>query len=271
METVSQVAENQELTQEQISNHEAEMIAKAESAEANSLAKDSNQFDDGGEQLLAGKYKTPEELEKAYKELEAKLGKPKEEADETKQGVEEAGKETLQEAPKTPEEAKELADSKGIDYDALNQEYLENGGLTEDTYKNLESKGLTRDVVDAYIAGQNALAQQEVAKLQSVVGGEQEFNAMVEWATENLTDQEKAVFNDSIMRKGSAEFAVKGLYARYKAEAEPTFVSGNSPVATSGNVYSSQREMMMDMASPRYRTDPAFRQQVADKVARSKF
>ena len=268
METVSQVAENQELTQEQISSHEAEMIAKAEGAEAKSLAKDSNQFDDGEEPLLAGKYKTPEELEKAYKELEAKLGKPKEEAEAK---ADEAKEEAVQEAPKTPEEAKQLADSKGIDYDALNQEYLENGGLTEDTYKDLESKGLTRDVVDAYIAGQNALAQQEVAKLQGVVGGESEFNAMVEWATENLTDQEKAVFNDSIMRKGTAEFAVKGLYARYKAEAEPKFVSGNSPVNTSGNVYSSQREMMMDMASPRYRTDPAFRQQVADKVARSKF
>lgn len=269
MENLSQQAENQELTQEQISNHEQEMIAKAEEAEAKSLEKDGNQFENGVEEepLLAGKYKTPEDLEKAYKELEAKLGKQDEKP--TEEDTKET-KDTETEAPANEEEAKELAESKGLDFSELNAEYADNGELSQETYKRLADAGIDEATVNAYIQGQEALAQQNVTKLQNSIGGEENFNSMVEWAADNLSEAEKNSFNKMVSDEASAEFAIKGLYARYQAEAEPRLLDGNSP-ATGNSGYQSQREMTRDMADPRYRVDPAFRKMVEQKIARSKF
>lgn len=256
---LSTSTENPELTEEAVVSHEQAMISKAEGAEAKSLEKDSDQFgNQPEEQLLAGKYKTPEELEKAYKELEAKLGNPKEEPNEEPKDV-----------PQTKEEAENKVQEAGLDFSKLNEEYAQAGSLSEETYKTLESKGIDKKTVDAYIAGQEALAQQEVAKLHKSVGGEQEFSAMIEWAASNLDEGEKAKFNKAVENPDVAEFAIQGLYARYRADSGPNFVSGNTTQTSSG--YQSQREMMKDMASPQYRTDPAFRKAVEAKIARSKF
>lgn len=260
METVSQTVENQEITQEQISSHEAAMIAKADGAAEASLKKDSDQFtsDDNSEQLLAGKYKTPEDLEKAYKELEAKLGNQNKEEKQV-------------EAPTpTSEEAEKQVTEAGLDFSALNQEYADNGELSADTYKSLESKGIDKATVDAYIAGQEALAQQNVARLQASIGGEAEFNSMVEWAADNLSEAEKATFNKAVSSEDMAEFAIKGLYARYRAEAAPRLLDG-SPNGATTTGYQSYKEMTRDMANPLYKTDAAYRKSVEQKIARSKF
>jgi len=264
METITQTVENENTTAEEVQSHEQQMIAKAEAAEAKSLEKDSNQFGNNSEEenLLAGKYKSPEELERAYKELEAKLGKTEE-----TEGKPEETKEEPKEVPETKEEAKEVVEEAGLDFTKLNDEYAEAGELSEETYKNLEAKGIDKATVDAYIAGQEALAQQEVSKLQNSVGGEAEFNSMIEWAMDNLDDSEKKSFNKAIENQDAAQFAIQGLYARYKAEAAPNFLQGNTASTTGG--YQSRREMIADMATPQYRTDPAFRKAVEAKIARS--
>lgn len=244
--------------------YEAEMVAKAEGAEEKALEKDSDQFEGlkEEEQLYAGKYKSPEDLEKAYKELESKLGQQTKE--DTKE--EPAAEPTIE----TQEEAKDLVETKGLDFTELNSEYAENGKLSDETYKKLADAGITKETADAYIAGQEALAQQNVAKLYNSVGGEEQFNAMVEWAAENLSEAEKNSFNKLVTSQDTAEFAVQGLYARYKTQAEPKLLDGN-PTATSNGGYQSSREMMVDMSNPKYRTDPAYRKMVEMKVARSKF
>jgi len=264
--TVSTSTENPELTSEAVASHEEAMIAKAEGAEAKSLEKDLDQFgNEPQEELLAGKYKTPEELEKAYKELEAKLGNSKE-TEETKDTEESTEPEDV---PQTKEEAEAKVEEAGLDFSKLNDEYAQAGELSEDTYKALEAKGIDKKTVDAYIAGQEALAQQEVAKLHQSVGGEEEFTSMIEWAADNLSDADKAKFNKAVENPDVAEFAIQGLYAKYRADAGPNFVTGSTTSSTSG--YQSQREMMKDMASPQYRTDPAYRKAVEQKIARSKF
>ena len=62
---------------------EAEAIARLEGGQTDSL---SNYNEDGTEkqELLLGKFKTQEDLVKAYKELESKLGQPKAEPETTK-------------------------------------------------------------------------------------------------------------------------------------------------------------------------------------------
>jgi hypothetical protein len=108
--------------------------------------------------------------------------------------------------------------------------------------------------------------------MMSLAGGEEQFNDMLAWANENLTPGEQKAYNDAVLSEGSAEFAIQGLYARYRqAAGAPNFVNTQNTPASTNGAYQSQREMMVDMANPKYHKDPAFRKMVQQKVARSKF
>ena len=180
----------QEQNQPQLSEHEQAMVDKVNQNEEKvqtelSPDADIKPLEEGGEEkLFAGKYKSVEDMEKAYKELESKLGNNKQEEVPTEQP--------------TQEEAKQEAEAKGVDFDALTKEFTDNGQLSEDTYKDLEGKGISKDVVDNYIAGQQAILQANVTKLQSIAGGEEGYTDMINWASNNLSADEQAAFNETL-------------------------------------------------------------------------
>jgi len=63
--------------------------------------------------------------------------------------------------------------------------------------------------------------------------------------------------------------AIQGLNARYRSEAEPSLLQGGTGTVSSGGRFESNAELTAAMSDPRYSKDPAYRQQVADKLARS--
>lgn len=136
------------------------------------------------EELILGKFKTAEDLQKAYTELEKKLGQPKDTPAETPKEAE------------VPKEAEGLI--KPDDFTTFSEEFNKNGSLSEDTYKSLEKKGLSKDVVDAYIEGQKALAENKANKLLNYVGGADRYNSMVEWARTNYTSEQSKSFDEAL-------------------------------------------------------------------------
>ena len=228
---------------------------------------------DGGEKLLAGKFKTPEELEKGYQNLVTLLGK---------QGkVDDKGNPV--EPPKAdpkpntivpgidPAAASAVVSEKGIDYNALVSEFVEKGALSEETYKALDGRGIPKEMVDQYIAGQTALAANQQAEVFSVVGGVDTYDKMIKWAGSALSPAEQKAFNESLNGSMDAvKWAVQGLHAKYTAAVgqNPNLVQGDAP-SVGGSVYASRQEMTADMADPRYAKDPAFRKMVEDKLRRS--
>ena len=242
--------------EEQQAQHEQDMIAKVDEHEGK--VDDSMKTDQ--ERMLAGKYKSVEELEKAYEHLQKKMG----------QG-EESAEAPAQEPAPSVDEAKEVAAEAGIDYSALESEYQENGNLSEDTYKSLEERGIPKNMVDAYIAGQEAIVSTTINKMYDIVGGETQYNDMIQWAQESLSESEVAAFNSSLTSTEATEFAINGLYARYKAEQGPNFIQGQQSRSSTSGGYNSKAEMMREMADPRYGKDPAFRAEVQRRVALSSF
>lgn len=204
---------------------------------------------------LAGKFKDAKELEKAYLELQKKLG---------------------DKAPteKQAEAAKDDA-SKVIGPDALNdyvQEFRRDGALSENSYDTLKKMGFGKEVVDAYIEGQRAVAEKQAETVYNMVGGKESFTKVLEWAAANLDAGEQEAFND-IMGSGdmkAATFAVKNLAARYEVENKtPARIEGKPTGAQVG--FRSTSEMVAAMNDPRYANDPGFRQEIARKIALSKF
>lgn len=212
-------------------------------------------------QWLPEKFKSPEDLAKAYAELESKLGKPA----ESKQADPNA-------QPSTDQVKDELA-TKGLDLSEFSQEFNTKGELSAESYDKLEKAGYPRNIVDQYIDGQKARAALYESEVKSVAGGDKSFSEMVEWAKANLNPTEISAYNAAIDSgdPNIAKLAVAGIYQKFSAArpAEPNLFKGATSASGSADVYESIAQMQKDMASPEYKTDPAFRAKVAQKLSRS--
>jgi hypothetical protein len=212
---------------------------------------------------LPEKFKSVEDMAKAYSALESKLGKSQQE-EETTEEVEVSGQESASDVA-------QLLDDKGLDFDVFQQEYAENGGLSEDAYQALQEAGFPRSMVDSWVAGQDALAAQMTSEMYDVAGGGEQYAQMVQWAADNLPDNEVNAYN-ATMESGDPNMirlAVQGLNARYRSEAEPTLMQGGTGAVSSGGRFESTAELTAAMGDPRYAKDPAYRQSIADKLAKS--
>ncbi len=177
---------------------------------------------EGGEQpLLAGKFKDQGELEKAYLELQQKLGEPRDEVQTTEDEGEPA-----------EQEQEEVSD---------------------------EPEG-------------EVLSEAQAEQLMEMVGGEKAYNSMLQWAGQNLSKEEIEMY-DSVMGKGdpsSIFFAVQALNNKYSdaVGSDGQMLTGRSAANTNA-AFRSQQELVAAMADPRYDRDPAYRQEVMQKLENS--
>ena len=232
------------------------------------------------EGLLAGKYKDAAELEKAYVELQSKLGekgnKDSGETGDTKDSSEVESEETTEETEETPQAspAAELITS-------ASEEFSEKGELNAETLEKFSSMS-SRDLVNAYMEIQKNspdlaepaadISDASVNEVKNFAGGEQAYESMVNWASQNLDSKSIEAF-DSIVNTGSVDaikLAVSGLRTQYENANgyEGQMYTGKAP-KTSKDVFRSQAELVQAMSDRRYDRDPAYRQDVIEKLERS--
>ena len=212
---------------------------------------------------LPEKFKSAEDMAQAYAELEKKLGQaPKEDTEESEQVEEKAEDDEEQTEENTSEAYKAVAEA--------SKEFFENDGqLSEETYNALEKAGLPRDLVDSYAAGQQALLSSEEGQIKSVAQGN--YDAMAEWANENLPQEEIDAF-DEVVTGGSisqAKLAVQGLYARYQNEvgAKPKLTQG-AVSGVSTMPFKSMQELARAQSDPRYKSgDKAYHEEIDRRLS----
>ena len=221
---------------------------------------------------LPEKFNSVDELVKSYSELEKKLG---EQSQPTEKSVDPVSKtEVKQEQPKSDLDiATKAVDSAGLNMDSLAEEYAKDGKLADGSYKSLEKAGIPKEYVDRFIAGQQAIADQQSATVKNLVGGTEAYDSMSEWAGQNLTETEKQAYNTAVNSKDleAVKLAVVGLKARYAQStgSEPTLVEGKaSPSGEQG--FASWAQVTQAMSDPRYAKDPAYQAEVKNKLANSK-
>ena len=224
------------------------------------------------EGLLAGKYKSAEELEKAYVELQKKLGESKEE--DTEQAS----------AEPEPEDKPQLSEGATLITDA-SKEYFDNGNkLSPETLAKFSSLS-SQDLIKAYMeVSQNPEFQQQQAappaditesqinQIKNSAGGEKAYANIVNWAKTNLPQDQINAF-DEVVNTGSVQaiqLAVSGLKAEYDNAngVEGRMVTGKT-APNNGDVFRSQAELVRAMSDARYDNDPAYRQDVIEKLDRS--
>ena len=199
---------------------------------------------------LPEKFNSAEDLAKAYGELEKAY--------------------SSKEAPQ-PINQQQAEQATGLSLDNYYNEFAEKGELSEDSYNQLESQGLSRDLVDSYIEGQSAIADGHVTQIKSAAGGDAEYSKITEWAATNIPQNELETYNN-IVENGSVEeamMAVSGLKARYdnSVGVPPNLLQGQQAQPTSA--FQSTAEIVAAINDPRYQVDTAYRKGVEEKIKRS--
>lgn len=218
---------------------------------------------------LPENFKSPEDLAASYKNLQAEYTK-------LKQGVAPAAEDKpAEEAPKADGDltidkaATDAVTGAGLDVDRLSDEYYTEGKLSDASYEALSKAGLPRDVVDDFIRLKQGEALSIRNEVINIAGGEEGFSQMVQWASTNYADVE--TYNKMISSGDASQMrvAMTSLKTAYVAAngSEPKLVMGNG-AGSSAPTYRNDLEMVADMQKPEYRTDPAFRASVEEKVAR---
>lgn len=169
-------------------------------------------------------------------------------------------------------EAEAVLEAAGIDVNDAMEALQTTGELTDDQYAKLAEIGVTRAVVDSFVAGQQAVGEAMVTRMHATVGGEQAMNDILAWAGENMTPAEVEQFNLTIDTgsETAVTMALKGLQMRYNEAGQntPSLVGGQT-VETVQSVFRSNQELTKAMGDPRYATDPAYRADVEAKLMRS--
>ena len=217
---------------------------------------------------LAGKYKDAQELEKAYIELEKKLG--------SRDGQEETPE---------PEVAEQQEPSQySSQVEAINkaaEEYESKGELSAETLAEFE-KMSSKELIQAYFEYEQSLptfddsqsvelSQSDINTIQNSVGGEAAYQQLVGWAAQNFSQAEIQAF-DNVVDSGNVDainLALAGLKARYTDAVgyEGTMIQGKA--AAPADTFKSQAEVVRAMSDARYDRDPAYRDEIMQKLARS--
>lgn len=212
---------------------------------------------------LPEKFKSPEDMAKAYAELESKLGAPKA-SDSTP---------TLDPAVATPDDAQNALSQKGLDLTEFSKEFSDKGELSPESYEKLSKSGFDKNLVDQYIQGQRALAENYASTIKAEAGGDEKYSEIVQWAKVNMTPSEIEAFNKAVDsgNQDQARLAVKGLKATFEKSngREPNLLSGGVKGGSEGDTFESTAQLTKAMADPRYREDPAYRAKVQAKLGRS--
>lgn len=172
-------------------------------------------------------------------------------------------------AAQTPEEqAQGTVQAAGLDWDTLSAKAAKGEGFSAEEYAALEKVGMPRHVADGIAKVLTDRAAAEKTAAVEYAGGQKEADALLVWAAGNLSDAEKERIN-GLLASPDWRLGIDALKQRRGAASptagEPTLTTGgNQPGAPPG--YRSRAEMKADMASPTYKTDPAFRERVALKM-----
>jgi len=246
-----------------------EVVGAIESDQAESLAIGEEMINQANARL-AGKYKDAQELEKAYIELEKKLGSRDGQEEETSEPeVEDQQKERTEYSPQIE------AISRAA------EEFNSKGELSPETLAQFEQMS-SKELVQAYFeyeAGLPAmdapqsveLSQGDINTIQNSVGGEAAYQRLVGWAAQNFSEAEIQAF-DNVVDSGNVaaiNLALAGLQARYTDANgyEGNMIQGKT--AAPADTFKSQAEVVRAMSDPKYDRDPAYRDEIMQKLARS--
>ena len=214
---------------------------------------------------LAGKYANAEELERAYLNLQQKMGEQSNDEE-----VEEYDGEEYDEPEGDP--SYELDQEV---YDIIQDEIDTYGALTQETIdslaNHLDADELIKVGMDMSTTEYPDLDPRDINDIQNFVGGEEAYADLIGWASQNISEQYIDAF-DAVVDTANApaiQLMVAGLLATYNENNgyEGRMLTGRAAQDVGSVVpFRSQAEVVAAMSDPRYDNDPAYRQDIMQRL-----
>jgi len=204
----------------------------------NLIPEGESQQDLGTARSYADKFQSIEDLEAGYKSLESKLG---ERSQYGQMNVD------------------QLIDAIGLDNQQITANWKADGKLTPEQYDAFGRAGWSQEIVDGFLHGQTAIAQNGVyaqqkmlTHAQELCGGELEWDGLKRWAAMNVPEERLNALNQRLADPTNYESALKELLWDWNlatgkgGTANMAMLSGQSmPNTTAG--FTSSNEMLSEM------------------------
>tara|TARA_B100002019_G_scaffold281807_1_gene286290 strand:+ start:395 stop:1144 length:750 start_codon:yes stop_codon:yes gene_type:complete len=229
--------------------------AEAQAADEASSLEIGEQLAQAENQLLAGKYKSAQELEQGYLELQKMVGQNQSQPEQVEQT-----------APTVSDKLAEAFDSYSSqkNFDASAFEDVSKEDLIKAFFENSEEVPTTNTQTPD-------LSETQITSMFDRVGGKESYEQMMNWAVQNMPKEEIETF-DAIVDQGNPTTIAMAIDAMQKRFIDVNGQDGNliqGKAAFTNNSYRSQAELLRDMNDPRYEDDPAYRNDVMTKLANS--
>ena len=260
------------------------MVGPGQEGIVEEFAKEQEQLQE--EEAILGKFKSPQDLAKAYAELQRKMGQqsaaePQSEPVVEPEATEEPGYSADQASEVYGKEAVDLLAGKGVNLAELMWNADQGADISEHYDTLAETFKVPRQVVENYVskaqsassAGEAGLSDADATELLQSVGGQDNFDQLSGWARSNLPADELASYN-AVVDSGNKEaigWALKAMQARQVAPdavVEPQLYGGGSPTDTVVKFESQQQVLdamnkRNDRGQRLYDVDEAYRNKVA--------
>lgn len=267
-----------------------EFVQEVEQQQAEIAAAEQQAQGHDEQQLLAGKFKSTEELEKAYLEAQKLISQR---GQQSQSQTEEAPLSREQAIGYYGESIVTAAEEAGIDLGAWDKAVKRGDDTAELRQKLSAQTGIPAQLIEQYEAafrpGANnpetpdssaqGLTDSDVSELKALVGGDEEFDRLSQWAVANLDAAELAEYNAAVDsgNKSAVRFALRSLQLRASQgqAGEPELIGGGKPIKA--EVFESQQQAIEAMRKTNskgqnlYRVDPKYREWFDRTMARSNF
>jgi len=222
---------------------------------------------------LLDKFNSAEEQAKAYKSLEQEFSRHR----QMQRAAPVAPQPVPGFVPPVGQPAPAAPVAQGFDLASIDRDLREFGTVTDNTLRAHAQRGIQPQVIVSWIEGEQAKATLRASKVIEMAGGQEAYEQLKQWGTANLTEEEQAVYNQSL--KGSPammKMAINDLKARYQAarggQQGMALISEGSPAQHGSAVpFRSKEEMQKAFEDPRYQKDPAYRNDLYARIGVSKF
>lgn len=236
--------------------------------------------------LILGKFTSTDELAAAYKNLEAKLGQGFAQTPEESNQVTETDPTTASTGAGPDsvygESLVNAVASAGLDINRVAEEWASEAGVSTQTREALDA-AFGSSVVEAYFKGLEAQqrgvdseTEKTVQGITQAVGGDEAWNTIAQWAGGPNGPVEIVEAYNSALDRGDAvtlkalALTLKGSYEAANGSIRPVSVTSGQPTGqASTEGFRSRQEVMSAMQDPRYKTDAAYRQDVANRLAKT--
>lgn len=262
-------------TLETLEQYEGDFVERVDNTDPNEPKPEPKE-----EHLFAGKYKTVEDMEKAYTELQKKLGAPKEEpkADEKPAEGDPKPEDKPKEGEEAPKEEPKANEAKPpVDFEALNAEFAEKGELSAESLASIEKVGIPPEAAGLFFAGVEAIQTLRANEVHSLAGSKEAYDSLVEWGSKNLSEAERNAFDGAVDKAilegdtSALKLLVPGIQARMKGDGPEYVTTKPTGGASAIKPFATLSEQSAAIQDRRYGRDAAYTREIEKRIEISNF